>query len=64
MPAIDLAEYIPYWDTINSNIFLFSLTTAVVLPFVVILIGYGIHLSGWRWHSWWVFLSIPGLFMP
>jgi len=60
------------WAQINSNIFLLSLTVAVVLPFAVILVGYAIHMLGLTLaqladlfiDSWVVYAIINYLFFP
>ncbi len=69
MSKINWAEL---WTTINSNIFLFSLTIAVLLPFAVILVGYAIHMLGLTLaqladlfiDSWIVYAIINYLFFP
>jgi len=60
------------WAQINSNIFLLSLTVAVILPFAVILTGYAIHMLGLTLaqladlfiDSWFVYAVINYLFFP
>ena len=72
MEFVNLSEVIPYWDTIYSNAFLFALAVALVLPFVVILVGYAINMLGLTlaqlvglfMDPWFVYFIINYLFFP
>ena len=68
----NLSEVIPYWDTIYNNMFLYALFVAVVVPFAVILVGYGINMLGLAlaqlvglfMDPWFVYFIINYLFFP
>ena len=72
MTPINLSEVIPYWDTIYNNMFLFALFVAIVVPFAVILVGYGINMLGLTlaqlvglfMDPWFVYFIINYLFFP
>ena len=72
MEFVNLSDVIPYWDTIYSNAFLFALAVALVLPFVVILVGYAINMLGLTlaqlvglfMDPWFVYFIINYLFFP